>query len=377
MQVFKWIIVVIVIVVAWLWFNSSAEVIKVEVITVDLGVVEATVANTRSGTIKACKRSKLAPAQGGQISAIYVQEGEQVKTGQLLLELWNVNVKAQVNRAEAAWQSHRLQTHSICIAAASDEREAKRFSELAKKELTSKELVDRALAKADASEATCLAAKAQEKEFIAQLNLQKSLLEQTYLYAPFDGIIAEVTGEVGEIATPSPPGVATPPAIDLLTNNCFYLSAPIDEVDAALVRVGQPAKITLDAFRGIAFSGQVSRIAPYVEDFAKQARTVTIEAEFDLKETQMLAGYSADIEVILNRKESVLRIPTETIIESQFVWKIVHGQLQKTKVETGVSNWQYTEIISGLSAGDKIVSSLGQNGLAEGVEVIEFDQVAL
>ena len=61
------------------------------------------------------------------------------------------------------------------------------------------------------------------------------------LTAPFDGVVAEVNAELGEYVTPSPPGIPTPPAVDLIDDRCLYVTAPIDEVDAPEIRTGMPA----------------------------------------------------------------------------------------------------------------------------------------
>ena len=89
---------------------------------------------------------------------------------------------------------------------------------------------------------------------------QRALLDQATLRAPFAGIVAQINGEVGEFVTPSPPGIPTPPAVDLIDDSCLYVEAPIDEVDAARVKSGMPVRISLDAFRGQSFAGTVTRI---------------------------------------------------------------------------------------------------------------------
>ena len=129
--------------------------------------------------------------------------------------------------------------------------------------------------------------------------------QRTVLVAPFDGTVAKIVGEVGEYSTPSPPGVAMPPAIDLIDESCLYVKAPMDEVDAPKIAVGQPVRITLDALPGRSFAGKVRRIAPYVTAVEKQARTVEIEVDFDDPQSagRLLVGYSADVEVILDVRQ--------------------------------------------------------------------------
>ena len=70
-------------------------------------------------------------------------------------------------------------------------------------------------------------------------------LSTTYLRAPFAGIVAEVTGEIGEFTTPSPPGIPTPPAVDLIDDTCLYVTAPMDEIDAPKKRTADRAEETL------------------------------------------------------------------------------------------------------------------------------------
>jgi HlyD family secretion protein len=101
------------------------------------------------------------------------------------------------------------------------------------------------------------------------------------LYAPFDGTVAKIVGELGEYSTPSPPGVPTPPAIDLIDETCLYVKAPMDEVDAPKIQAGLPVRVSLDALPKQPLPGKVRRVAPYVLAVEKQARTVDVEVDFE------------------------------------------------------------------------------------------------
>jgi HlyD family secretion protein len=193
------------------------------------------------------------------------------------------------------------------------------------------------------------------------------------LRAPFDGVVADISGELGEYATPSPPGIPTPPAIDLIDDRCLFVSAPIDEVDAANIKAGQRSRITLDAIKGKSFAGKVKRVAPYVLEVEKQARTVEVEVEFvePPKEENLLIGYSADVEIMHTSHENVLRIPTQALLEGKrvLVYNPSSGVLEERTVTTGLANWDRTEITAGLSEGEQIVMSLDQAGVKAGVIV--------
>jgi HlyD family secretion protein len=104
----------------------------------------------------------------------------------------------------------------------------------------------------------------------------------------------------------------------------------------------------------------------------KQARTV--EVEVTLKEAKDLAelmpGYSADIEVSIDHKASALRLPAEAIMENNRVLLIdAEGVLHERTFIPGLSNWNYTEVVSGLESGDQVVLSIGQEGVKDGAMV--------
>lgn len=368
-------ILVTVILVAW--FFSRPEPVEVTVAHAEQGLVENTVANTRAGTVKSCQRSRLSLAIGGQIDVLNVKEGDKVARGQLLMSLWNKDRAARLKQAEATLLSARNEKNSVCITAKSDMKEARRLNGLVERNLVSAEQADTAHARAEASAASCEAATARVEQASAEVELSAALLAQTELFAPFDGIVAEVTGEIGEYSTPSPPGVATPPAIDLLTDYCHYISAPIDEVDASDIEVGMAVRVTLDAFRGRVFPATIRRIAPYILEQEKQARTVEVEAVLNEQapDLVLLAGYSADMEIILETRDNVLRVPTELIVDDRYVYVVkANGRLEKRVIEKGLANWRYTEIHSGLSVKENLVTNIGASGVVEDARVTITDQ---
>jgi len=357
---------------AWFWWATRPEPVEVLIAAVETGTVEKTVANTRAGTIKACRRAKLSPSSGGQIALLPVKEGDQVKQGQLLLELWNNDLRAQLQLAREEAASATASAVASCIEADHLGRESTRQQALVKRKLVSEDRADQALSAARAAAAACEAAQANAAVSRARIGVAEATLEKTRLIAPFAGVVAEISGELSEYVTPSPIGIATPPAIDLIANECFYMTAPIDEVDVASINLGQEARITLDAFGEQRFAGEVRRIADYVLDVEKQARTVDVEVEFVDREevTQLLAGYSADVEIILEVKQNALRIPTEALIEGRHVYVFLtdENRVEKREVETGTANWDHTEITEGLSEGELVVTSVDREGLADGVD---------
>lgn len=343
------------------------------------GKVETTVANTRAGSVEACRRAKLATPLGGRIDKLLVREGDRVKDGQVLVELWNDDLAARERISVEQLQSARARVNEACLLADAAARDAARTRQLRDKGFVSEGQVDRAESEAKAKQAGCASARAQVQEAQARIVASRADTARTVIKAPFDGIVAEVNGEVGEFLTPSPPGIPTLPAVDLIDDSCLYVSAPIDEVDAAQLKVGMAGRITLDAYRGKHFSGRLRRIAPYVLALEKQARTVEVEVEFDKpgEASHLLVGYSADIEVVVDARDSVLRIPTTALMPGSRVLVLAgHGVLEERKIEAGLSNWEFTEVRSGLAAGDRVVTSLERAGVKAGAHAVAEEKPA-
>ena len=116
----------------------------------------------------------------------------------------------------------------------------------------------------------------------------------------------------------------------------------------------------------------MSRVGVYVLDLEKQARTVDIDVTFNKPDDQyqLLPGYSADVEIITEKKTGKLRIPTEALLHDDYVYLYNDDDtIKKTKIKPGISNWKHTEVISGLKEKDKIVSSTDVEGLDDGLKV--------
>ena len=208
----------------------------------------------------------------------------------------------------------------------------------------------------------------------ARIGVVKANLDRTRLSAPFDGVVAEINGELSEFVTPSPIGIPTPPVVDLIDNTCFYITAPIDEVDVPKIVPGMTARVSLDAFGDRSFPGKIRRIAPYVLDREKQARTVDVEVQFTIPEDfrKMLAGYSADIEIILDVRQNTLRIPTTAVLDGDrvFVYLPADKVIKARTFKSGISNWSSTEVISGLKPDELVVINVDSAGMKDNAAAV-------
>lgn len=358
------------VIVALVGYSAIPDPIPLKVAKAEMGNIEETAANTRAGTVNACRRSQMSPTMGGKIDRLPVREGDKVKRGDLLLSLWNDDLQAELKLAQSDAKAAAARAESACVQAGNAERIAQRMTTLSQTNVVSAETVEQSQSNAISLRAECAAAQAGVKVSQQRIDVVTANLQRSQLRAPFDGVVVEVNGEVGEYVTPSPPGILTLPAVDVIDNSCFYVTAPIDEVDAPRIRVGMEARVTLDAFKERRFPAKVTRIADYVLDLEKQSRTVDVEVRFDNATdfADLLPGYSADAEVIIATRENVLRVPSEAVLDKKFVFVLAgNNKLQKRDVQIGLANWDFTEIASGVKAGEQVVITPDRKGVENGV----------
>lgn len=368
-------VLVVVALGAGIWWSNRPQPVAVTLYTVERGAVRATVANTRVGTVEACRRARMSPSAAGQVARLPVKEGDSVQEGQLLLEIWNDDLLARLRHVETETVAAGRRVEEACAQADGARREAARLRRMSRQRLVSEDALDVAETKAAALSGACGAARAAVGVSRASERVVAEEIERTRLRAPFSGVIAELNAKLGEFITPSPTGIPTLPAVDLIDMSCLYISAPIDEVDAPKIAVGMPVCVALDAFPDKRCGAVVRRIAPYVLDREKQARTVEVEVALPQAEqlAGLLPGYSADIEILIEERRDALRVPTEAVVKENHVYVLENGVLTLRKFERGLANWEYTEVVAGLEAGTRIVLSVGREGVKEGAVAIEDD----
>ncbi len=353
------------------------------------GRVEETVTNSKAGTVKARRRARVSPELGGRVAELPVRTGDRVKAGDVLVRIEDSQYRAQVQNAERALDAARAGENEACLSMSQAERDLARAETLAKDQIISAEMIDQARNRRDIARAACDAARARTRGLDSQLQAARDELAKTVVRAPFDAVVAELKTERGEWVMPSPPGIPMPAVLDLIDTDSIYVSAPLDEVDSAKVSTGQPVRITMDAYPGRSFPGRITRVAPYIEDLTEQSRTFEVESTFDDAEfaRTLPPGASADIEVILSARESVMRIPTYALLEGKRVLVLEPecaagsggagrllggilsgggGCLVSRTVSTGLRNWEFAEVTGGLKEGERVVVSLDRAEVKEG-----------
>lgn len=343
--------------------------IDVEAVRVGSGPVEDVVTNSESGTIRARGQVRLSAERAGTVAAIPHREGSAVRRGDVLVALEPAAARL---RGEAAARDLDAARGTLEAARAAESLAAKtheRARLLRSQGLASQEAEDEARSRLDAARAERRAAEARVAAARAAVKLAADDVAHQTIVAPFDGVVARRLVEVDETV------VAGQPVADLVNPARLYVACPMDERDAGRLRVGLPARVTVDTYPGRTWSGTVSWVAPLVEEAREENRTLTIEIELASAPDApaLRPGMTADTEVILARKDGVLRVPSFALMDGRRVFAVRGGRAVAVEVQTGLRNWDWTEITGGLAAGERIISTLDRAGLVAGVAVAVAD----
>ncbi len=362
-------IVVTVVVLRLTYFRSVP--IPVTVTEVRTGRVEDLVTNNKAGTITARRQAALSPEFGGRIVALPVDAGARVRRGDVLIAVADADLRAQLALEERSLDAVRSAAAEACANAEFAVRDLDRVRRMVSAGALAQQDLDRAATQQTATQATCAAATSRAAQTAAGVDVARVNLGKTVLRAPFDAIVSKVNAHLGEWIMPSPAGLPMPPAVELIDARSIYVKAPLDEVDASRVKVGLPVRITMDAYPGRAFPGVVTRVGAYVSEAQQQNRTLDIDVAFDdaaFAQT-LLPGLSADVEVIVQKHDDVVRVPTSAILQGGRVFVVRESVLVPVTVQRGLTNWEFSEIVDGLKAGDRIVVSLDRPEVRAGAHV--------
>lgn len=345
--------------------------IPVTVHEIERGRVEETVTNSKAGTIRSRRRASLSPEIGGRVVSLPVRAGERVRAGEAIVRLSDADARSEVLYQERSLEAARAAEAEACAAAAQAGRDLERNRRLADDGIVSEAILDQVESRRDTAASACEAARARSRQAEAAVRLARVGLGKTVLLAPFDGVVAELDAEIGEWIMPSPAGVPMPAVVEIIDPDAIYVSAPLDEVDVGRVRVGLSVRVAMDAHPGETFPGTVVRVAPYVLDIQEQNRTFEVEVELDddAFARTLVPGASADVEIVLDGRDGVLRAPSHAVLEGTRVLLARDGRATGASVETGLRNWEWTELRSGVAEGDLVITTLDRADVKSGASV--------
>lgn len=339
--------------------------IEVETVKVGRGAVEDAVSNSQAGTLRARRRSRLGADRAGRVTAIPRREGESVARGEALVLL---DASSALHRLDLARRDLDVQAATATSARAAYELARTQFQRsegLHRQKLISDLEMDQARTRFEEARAALAAAEAGVARARAGVRVARDDVDHLRVVAPYAGVVAERLVEVGESVVP---GQAV---IEIVSMDELYVSAAIDEVDIGRLREGLPARVKLDPYRGLEWSGRVTRVFPVVNDRLEQNRTLEVEVDLlaEPGKPTPRPGTSADVVVVLDTRGDVLRVPTFAVLEDKRVLVVERGRAVAREIEIGLRNWEWVEIRRGLTGGETVITSVDKQGVKAGARV--------
>lgn len=290
---------------------------------------------TVAGVIEPIRSVAVNSQLSGALLAVHVEEGHEVRRGQVLARLDDRELRAQLAAAEAGFQ----------VAQAAYER-AEQLRE--RRVITIPEYERERTAYAAAT---------------AQLDQLRTRIAYALIGAPITGVVTEKRVEAGDVVAPQTR------LFTLADVSVLVVKVGVSELDVVELREGDATSLALDAFPGRAFRGRIRRIFPSADP---TTRLVPVEVALGGEEAQVARpGFLARVTFALGARENVVLVPASAVLagqESQTVFVIEGEKAVRRVVRTGLTSAGRVEILSGLEAGEVVVT-IGNHLLRDGMEV--------
>lgn len=353
------VIAVAVLAAAWKFFSPAAEVTAVTVGSAypsqGVAVLNA------SGYVVAQRKAAVASKTTGRIIAISVEEGDRVKKGDIIARL-----EAEDSAAAQARASANLKTANANLAVAQAE-----FSDAAALFRRHRELLDRGFiarleydateARLRKAEASVHAAESAVKASAAALEETSIVLGYSVIRAPFDAVVLTKNADIGDIVTPIGAAANAKAAVVTIADmSSLQVEVDVSESNLSLVKSGQPCEIQLDALPDTRFRGRVHMIVPTAD---RTKASVMLKIRFLDTDPRILPEMSAKV-AFLERDLDPAEMKPRTAVSAdaviargdrKYVFRIAGGRVAEQEVATGSKIGDMVEVLSGLSAGDKVV----------------------
>ncbi len=188
----------------------------------------------------------------------------------------------------------------------------------------------------------------------------KRRLDAATLRAPFDGIVEKVSVEAGQLVA------AGAPAVVIADTSAFHIMVSVDEMDVALVREGQVARISLDAIPDTPIQGHVERIG-LAGSQVTGVVTYDVRIAVDPTDAPLRTGMSATIDIVVAEKSDTLVLPNRAIRTDEktgqrYVQVLRNGQVERVYIKPGIRDERYTEILEGPAEGETVVITTVSSG---------------
>jgi RND family efflux transporter MFP subunit len=337
--------------------------VKARTTTVQLVTGSEAIADlVATGYVVAQVKAAVSSKATGRLRVLNVEEGDSVKAGEVVAELENDDIKADLDVAKANLKM------ALADSIAAD-LNFYRQKDLYDKGLISQEEMEIATATFHRAIATVEAR-------AAAVKAAEVALDNTIIVAPFNGTVLRKDADVGEMVAPFASTNASRGAVVTMADmSSLEVEADVSESNIQKVIVGQPCEIILDAYPDYKYAGYVKKIVPTAD---RSKATVMVKVAFKNIDSRVLPEMSARVNFLPSdnttkqtEMQPVLAVNKDALTMRegrQVAFKYSNGIVQQTPVETGRQLGKVTEIISGLNQGDTVVLS-PSGGLKSGDKI--------
>ena len=336
---------------------------RIDVPALEVGVTDLESTLQISGNLVPQTRVAVMAKLPGTLSRVAVDIGDRVRTGEVVAALDRREIDAQVDAAAAAVNVAHAGVESAEAALANAVLEHERAENLFARGAVPRQRLDAAETARRASTAQNNLAMATLAQAEAALRRAREIQRDATLTSPIDGVVVERNYDAGSLVSPGD----NKPVVVVADLRVLKLQAGVSELEAGRLRVGMPARITVQARPGDVVNGTVAAIAPEVDarnrHFAIEVRTANPGT--------LLSGMYGIATIPLQRVDDVVAVPREAVVNrsgKRVALRIENNTVGEVPVTEGLANATHVEIASGLKAGDTIVAD-ARREVAAGAKV--------
>lgn len=345
-------------------FKGKENGMKYRVQKVDRGEIVSSV--TATGTVNAVTTVLVGTQVSGTIKTLYVDFNSPVKRGQLIAQIDPATFEAQVGQAKANLFSAKANLEKSEATVIDAKRTMERNRELVSENLIAQSDFDTAETNYETAKASRGEARAQIAQTEAALKFAETNFQYTRIVSPVDGVVISRNVDVGQTVAAS---FQTPTLFTIAQDlTKMQIDTNVDEADIGKVTVGQNVDFTVDAYSETTFKGSVWQIrnAPII---VQNVVTYDVVIKVDNSELKLKPGMTANVSIIIAIKKEALKIPNaalrfmpseketgESVKKGLGIWIIEKGEPKRIPIVTGISDGNYTELVSGaLKEGQEVI----------------------
>jgi HlyD family secretion protein len=333
---------------------------------------------TASGQIDPKVKVNISAHVIGKIERLYFNEGDTVRRGQKLFELEKPMYTAQRDRARAELANRRIEVQRARASLSNAELAFRRAQSLQRQGIQAQELFDRANVELENARAGYASAIEGVRQAEATLRQAEEDLSRTTLVAPLDGKVVQLNAREGEVVitgTMNNPGSVIAVLADL---SQILVEAEVGETEIVGIKVGQPARIKVDAVPGKEYAGHVAEIgssAAVRQSAGSGIRYFKVKVAIDDADDSLRPGMTSQVSIVTSTQKNAVAVPIQAVVErvpgakeedeaeedddapkEKFVFLARDGKADMARVETGISDATDVAIVSGVKAGDPVIT---------------------